>query len=130
MTSADLAQSSGESNETGRLETGRQSVALLFANPVAWFLLLLLVVATYQNYKLGGQLDTVCDAIEMPDDLPDKPSTALEKAQWICEDRLGAIGDQDGPFRRPKGGGDNFTGDMPPDPRDPAPLRLKSRNFH
>jgi hypothetical protein len=57
-------------------------------NPVAWFLLLLLVVATYQNYKLGGQLDTVCDAIEMPDDLPDKPSTALEKAQWICEDRL------------------------------------------
>jgi error-prone DNA polymerase len=45
-------------------------------------------------------------------------------------ERLAAIGDQDGPFRRPKGGGDNFTGDMSPDPRDPRPLRLKSRNFH
>jgi error-prone DNA polymerase len=46
-------------------------------------------------------------------------------------DRLAGIGDQDdATFRRPKGGGDNFTGDMPPDPRDPAPLRLKSRNFH
>jgi error-prone DNA polymerase len=45
-------------------------------------------------------------------------------------DRLAGIGEQDCTFRRPKGGGDNFTGDMPPDPRDPTPLRLKSRNFH
>jgi len=45
-------------------------------------------------------------------------------------DRLGAIGEQDGPFSRPKGGGDNFTGEMPLDPRDPASLRLKTRNFH
>jgi error-prone DNA polymerase len=45
-------------------------------------------------------------------------------------DRLGAIGEQECPFRRPKGGGDNFTGEAPPDPRDPASLRLKTRNFH
>jgi error-prone DNA polymerase len=45
-------------------------------------------------------------------------------------DRLASIGERDGEFRRPRGGGDNFTGDSAPDPRDPAPLRVKSRNFH
>ncbi len=52
-------------------------------------------------------------------------------------DRLAAIGENDGTFRRPRGGGDNFTGDTPPDPRTPtdlsetgSTLRLKTRNFH
>ena len=30
-----------------------------FLNPVAWFLLLLLIVVVYENYKLNRQLDTV-----------------------------------------------------------------------
>ena len=36
-------------------------------NPVAWFLFVLLIVAEHGNYKLQGQLDTVCDAIEIPE---------------------------------------------------------------
>jgi error-prone DNA polymerase len=58
-------------------------------------------------------------------------------------DCLAAIGDSDSRFRRPSGGGDNFTGGMPPDPRAPKPipgpgsengrgantLKLKTRNF-
>ncbi len=44
-------------------------------------------------------------------------------------DRLAAIGDQD-TVVMPHGRGDNFKGEMPPDPRDPAPLRLKTRTFH
>ena len=58
-------------------------------NPVAWFLLILLIVAEHGNYKLQVQLDTVCDAIEIPEDydFPDKPKTDLEKAQYVCAAR-------------------------------------------
>ncbi len=58
-------------------------------NPVAWLLLVLLIVAVHGNYKLQGQLDTVCDAIEIPEgyDFPDKPKTNLEKAQYVCAAR-------------------------------------------
>lgn len=56
-------------------------------NPVAWFLLALFIVAEYWNYEHLKQLDTVCDAIEIPDVLPDYPRTDLEKAQAICEER-------------------------------------------
>jgi error-prone DNA polymerase len=53
-------------------------------------------------------------------------------------DRLATIGDQD-IIVIPHGRGDNFRGDMPPDPRAPKPhdsdvaantLKLKPRNFH
>jgi len=58
-------------------------------NPVAWLLLIFLIVAVHRNYELEGQLDTVCDAIEIPDDFSfdDKPKTDLEKAQNICAAR-------------------------------------------
>jgi hypothetical protein len=56
-------------------------------NPVAWFLLALLVVVEYWNYEHQKQLDAVCDAIEIPDVLTDNPQTDLEKAQAICEER-------------------------------------------
>jgi len=64
-------------------------------NPVAWFLLVLLIVAEHGNYKLQGQLDTVCDAIEIPDDssYDDNPKTDLEKAQNICAARAEDGGD-------------------------------------
>jgi hypothetical protein len=58
-------------------------------NPVAWFLSVLLIVAVHGNSKLQDQLDTVCDAIEIPEgyDFPDKPKTSLEKAQYVCAAR-------------------------------------------
>lgn len=56
-------------------------------NPLAWILFVLLLLAEYWNYEHGAQLDAVCDAIDMPDILPDKPTTALGKAQLICYDR-------------------------------------------
>jgi hypothetical protein len=58
-------------------------------NPVAWLLLVFLIVAVHGNYKLQGQLDTVCGAIEIPEAFSfiDKPKTDLEKAQNICADR-------------------------------------------
>jgi hypothetical protein len=59
-----------------------------FLNPVAWFLLLLLIVVVYENYKLNRQLDTVCDWIKSPDEFIDKPNNAYAKAQNICGDRL------------------------------------------
>ena len=58
-----------------------------FLNPVAWFLLLLLIVAVYANYKLNRQLDTVCDWIKSPDEFIDRPNNAYAKAQNICGDR-------------------------------------------
>ena len=46
-------------------------------------------------------------------------------------DRLAAIGDGEDGFRLPHGRGDEFHhGSGDPDPRDPSPLRLKTRNFH
>ena len=57
-------------------------------NPVAWFLVALLGVAVYANYKLNGQLETVCDAIKLPDEFIDMPKNAYAKAQSVCEDRL------------------------------------------
>ncbi len=61
----------------------------VFLNPVAWLLLVFLIVAVHGNYKLQGQIDTVCDAIEIPEgyDFPDKPKTNLEKAQYVCAAR-------------------------------------------
>jgi error-prone DNA polymerase len=47
-------------------------------------------------------------------------------------DRLAAIGEQDAVVM-PHGRGDNFRGEMAPDPRNPdrpGQLRLKTRNFH
>jgi hypothetical protein len=59
-----------------------------FFNPVAWFLLLLLIVAVYANYKLNRQLDTVCDAIKLrADEFIDRPNNAFARAQNICKDR-------------------------------------------
>ena len=69
-------------------EIDGQILAYFFLNPVAWFLLLLLIVAVYANYKLNGQLDTVCDAIKLPDEFIDKPKNAYQKAQNVCEDRM------------------------------------------
>jgi len=61
-------------------------------NPVVWLLVAILGVAVYANYKLNRQLDTVCDAIKLPDEFIDKlidePKNAYAKAQNICEDRL------------------------------------------
>jgi len=64
-------------------------------NPVAWLLLIFLIVAVHRNYELEGQLDTVCDAIEIPDDFSfdDKPKTDLDKAQNICAARTDDTGD-------------------------------------
>ena len=58
-----------------------------FLNPVAWFLLLLLIVAVYANYKLNRQLDTVCDWIKSLNEFIDRPNNAYAKAQNICGDR-------------------------------------------
>ena len=55
-----------------------------FLNPVAWFLLLLLIVAVYANYKLNRQLDTVCDWIKSPDEFIDRPNNAYAKAQTFA----------------------------------------------
>jgi hypothetical protein len=44
-------------------------------------------VAEYWNYQHLKQLDAVCDAVEIPDVLPNNPQTDLEKAQAICEER-------------------------------------------
>ncbi len=58
-----------------------------FANPAAWFLFflfILLLLSVYRTYELGGQLYTVCSAIQMPNDVTDTPKTVLEKAQGIC----------------------------------------------
>ena len=64
-------------------------------NPVAWLLVVFLIVAVHRNYELEGQLDTVCDAIEIPDDFSfdDKPKTDLDKAQNICAARTDDTGD-------------------------------------
>ena len=62
-------------------------VALFERNPLAWVLLALLIVAEHGNYTHSKQLDAVCDAITIPDVLPDKPTTAIGKAQLICYDR-------------------------------------------
>ena len=62
-----------------------------FLNPVVWFLLLLLIVAVYANYKLNRQLDTVCDWIRSPDEFIDKPNNAYARAQNICEDRRDSV---------------------------------------
>ena len=50
-------------------------------NPVARLLLIFLIVAVHRNYELEGQLDTVCDAIEIPDDFSfdDKPKLTLRR---------------------------------------------------
>ena len=58
-------------------------------NPVAWLLVVFLIVAVHRNYELEGQLDAVCDAIEIPEAFSfiDKPKTDLEKAQNICAGR-------------------------------------------
>lgn len=55
-------------------------------NPVAWILFGLLLLAEYWNYQHEAQLEAVCDALEIPDDLPGKATTALEKAQLTCYD--------------------------------------------
>jgi len=60
-------------------------------NPVVWFLLSLLIVAVYANYKLNRQLDTVCDWIKSPDEFIDKPNNAYARAQNICEDRRDSV---------------------------------------
>jgi len=44
-------------------------------------------------------------------------------------DRLAAIGEQE-TVTFPHGRGNNFRGEMLPDPRDPTVLRLQTRNFH
>jgi hypothetical protein len=66
-------------------------VAWFFQNPVAWLLVALLVVVVYANYKLNRQLDTVCDAIKLPDEFIDRlidgPKNAYARAQNICGDR-------------------------------------------
>jgi hypothetical protein len=60
-------------------------VAWFFQNPVAWLLVALLY------YKLNRQLDTVCDAIKLPDEFIDRlidgPKNAYARAQNICGDR-------------------------------------------
>ncbi|HYK80979.1 MAG TPA: OB-fold nucleic acid binding domain-containing protein [Micropepsaceae bacterium] len=52
-------------------------------------------------------------------------------ADWLIDltERLAAIGEQE-TVNFPHGRGDNFRGEMLPDPRDPGALRLKTRNFH
>ena len=63
-----------------------------FLNPVAWFLVALLGVAVYANYKVNRQFDTVCDAIKLrADEFIDKPNNAYAKAQNICQDRLDSV---------------------------------------
>jgi hypothetical protein len=39
-------------------------------------------------YKFQGELDAVCNAMEIPDHLPDKPTAAFDKARFF--DELGA----------------------------------------
>jgi hypothetical protein len=58
----------------------------ILLNPAAWFLFALFILAEYWNYEKGAKLDTVCEAITIPDVLPSNPETALEKAQVICDD--------------------------------------------
>jgi hypothetical protein len=90
---------SGQNNQRDSVQTGiarpirkasrlgDRIFDLFMRNPLAWFLFALLALAEYWNYQHLKQLDTVCQVIEIPDLLPDKPQTDLERAQWICEGR-------------------------------------------
>jgi hypothetical protein len=72
----------------GRLTRVGDAISEWFLrNPLAWFLLALLVVAEYWNYEHLKQLDAVCEAVPYADLLPYNPKTDLEKAQVICDER-------------------------------------------
>jgi hypothetical protein len=66
---------------------GQWTIDLFLRNPVAWFLLALLLLAEYWNYEKGVELDAVCEAVPFADVLPYKPKTDLERAQLICDER-------------------------------------------
>jgi hypothetical protein len=59
--------------------------AAFFRNPVAWVLLILLLIALYGSYQRGRELDQVCEAIPTISHVP--PRDYLEKAANICIDR-------------------------------------------
>jgi len=76
-------------------EVDGQILVLRFAQPCRVVVIDILNRSRASNYELEGQLDTVCDAIEIPDDFSfdDKPKTDLEKAQNICAARTDDTGD-------------------------------------
>jgi CHASE3 domain sensor protein len=55
------------------MSIGDKITDLFLRNPVAWFLLALLVAASYWNFEHLKELDAVCEAIEIPPLLPTSP---------------------------------------------------------
>jgi hypothetical protein len=60
-----------------------------FLNPIAWFLLLLLIVTAYQNHTLKAQLNAVCDVIEMPHGF--QPKVQAESAKPPSSDNRSLV---------------------------------------
>ena len=59
-----------------------------YLNPATWLLVVLLIVVVYRNHQLEGQLDTICQVINVSALAPDSPRVPRENVQSICADRL------------------------------------------
>jgi hypothetical protein len=57
------------------------------ANPTAWVLLGLLLLAEYGNYQNGSAVTLLCSVIEPEDMGASSPITPLQKAQRLCAER-------------------------------------------
>lgn len=58
-----------------------------FANPLAWILLTLLIVAEWGNYHRGRELTRVCELIGPHDVYYPRPKTPHEEIAHICANR-------------------------------------------
>ena len=57
---------------------------LVGKNPVAWILVVLLVVAEYGNHKIGHDLDRVCQLLGERNGMFQPPRTARQEIDNIC----------------------------------------------
>jgi hypothetical protein len=65
---------------------GEKITYAFVSNPVAWVLLVAVLLAAYWNYRHLKDLDAVCEAIRITD-ISGTPKNAYEKAQLICAER-------------------------------------------
>ena len=66
---------------------GERLLTAFLANPTAWFLLALLLVAEYGNYQNGSAVTLLCSVIEPEEIGATSPITPLQKAQKLCAER-------------------------------------------
>ena len=59
----------------------------VLANPTAWFLFILLVVAEYGNYRHGRELTRVCELTGPHDVASRAPKNDREELDTICINR-------------------------------------------